>query len=104
MDNPHALARTTDPDTSHAAARKAATKCAALRAEILEVLEEQGDLTHDELILEINARAFAAGEPPSSPSSVRTRCKELVTAGRVRAVTVSVSRMNNRAKTWGLIL
>ena len=73
-------ARTSDPETSHHAAGTV-TQLAVTRTQnlILEALRGHGPLTDEELCRRLaDAQAEAV-----SVSGVRTRCSELVTAGRV---------------------
>lgn len=71
-----AFARTTDPQTSHAAART--VKVRESQAKVFALLAQLGSATHDELIEYANNTRVGM-----SPSGVRSRCHELVVAGMV---------------------
>ena len=75
------FARTSDPETSHEAAASVMTGTVKqLQADIIWELEFHGALT-DEQILEL---VQGHHESPVSPSSLRTRRRELVDDGIVR--------------------
>lgn len=79
-------ARTTDPDTSHAAARSA-QRPSDVQQHILEVLRSQTDprgLTDDDLYSAYGRRALRSGWPVPTPQSVRSRRAELTQKGSVR--------------------
>jgi hypothetical protein len=76
-----AHARTTDPDTSHAAAASIPSdKIRASQAAVLEVMKEFGPMSDVVLV----AYYQGTGQPPQSESGIRTRRKELVTLGKIR--------------------
>lgn len=73
-------ARRTDPVTSHYAARRVdADVSESIRARVLHVLRTRGPATHEEILA-----VFADKGWDGSPSGVRTRCRELASAGMVR--------------------
>ena len=73
-----ALARNTDPETSHlAAASLASDKLRASQDEVLRFMRARGPLTDDQLV-----RTYV-GTVPQSPSGLRTRRSELVARGLV---------------------
>lgn len=84
------MARPTDPATSFAAAKKAATKAGTLRALVLASLKDSPK-THDELI---------AALPGWSASGVRSRCSELVADGLVVQDGQRTSALGNKATVW----
>ena len=73
--NPVTLARTTDPSTSHEAARKP-RKIDLIRAGILAVLADGQARTLDTIVGEYQF-LLQDGYPPASESSIRTRVSEL---------------------------
>ena len=78
--HPNAVARATDPSTSHEAA-KSLGDLTPLRRKVLDVVCAIGPATHEQLVDE-----YALQHGPVSPSTVRTRVKELERAGFVLAV------------------
>lgn len=70
--NPVTLARTTDPSTSHEAARKP-RKIDLIRAGILDILADGQPRTLDQIVDHYTAAQFVT----ASPSSIRTRVSEL---------------------------
>lgn len=79
-------ARTSDPETSHAAARSA-QKPSEVQQHILEVLRAQTDprgLTDDDLYSAYSRRAIRNGWTVPTPQSVRSRRAELTKRGSVR--------------------
>ena len=75
-------ARSTDPQTSHDAARKV-SNVAKVRNQILSILWQRGPLT-DPKIAEYYFQRVADGTAPmASESGLRTRRKELVDMGMV---------------------
>lgn len=71
--DPKTLARRTDPETSHEAARKP-RKVDLIRAGILAVLADGEPRTLDQIIDQYAGRH---GYPTAGPSSIRTRVAEL---------------------------
>lgn len=94
--------RTADPSTSYEAAVKAALGASRVRPVVLEIIRNQGPLTHDELIRAYHSRVVMSPETPrSSESGIRTRLKELVHQGLVAAHEEGgVSNFGNAAKKW----
>lgn len=73
-------ARHTDPETSHEAARSVSEEISrTIRAHVLTLLRARGPLTDEDLVFE-----FGVNNLPGTPSGIRTRRKELQTAGLVR--------------------
>ena len=79
-----ALARPTDPDTSHDAAESIRAELGGSRSAVLGVLALIGPSTDTALIQAYLNLAELGELPYQSPSGIRTRRKELVTQGRVR--------------------
>lgn len=80
-----AYARTTDPGTSHAAARSITED--ALRdsqAAVLACYREHGAMHHEQLVTLYGAHGPQRGWPRQAESGLRTRTSELVDAGYVR--------------------
>lgn len=94
--------RSTDPDTSHAAAKKAAHKAPIIRDVVLEIVQEQGPMTHDELIGAYNMRVVMDPDTPrASESGIRTRLSELKRARLViQDAEDGLSNFGNVAKRW----
>lgn len=89
------LARTSDPHTSHlAAAEQTIERVTPMRARVLLALYHSlhFEATDDWLIAEIGG----------SPSSIRTRRKELVDAGFVFGLGGGISHMGRPALIWSL--
>jgi len=78
-----ALARPTDPDTSHEAAESIRAERGGSRSAILGVLALIGPSTDTALIQAYLNLAELGEVPPQSPSGIRTRRKELTLQGRV---------------------
>lgn len=91
-----AYARTTDPDTSHAAA-ESITDLRLRQAAVLSVLNFVGQLTDEELV-----EQYGEISPvPQSPSGIRTRRAELVRKGLVRyAGYKRVLRSGRLGRVW----
>lgn len=79
------LARTTDPETSHEAARLP-RKVDLIRLGILDVLSDGKARTLDQIVGEYTRRARSHGYPPAGASSIRTRTSELRKDERVERV------------------
>lgn len=80
-------ARTHDPDTSHAAARRVSTvRIVQDRVEdiLRDAARSRASLTDDDIFVEYSARVEAHGWTAQSPQSVRSRRAELVRHRRVR--------------------
>ena len=71
-------ARSTDPETSHAAAASI-TDLRERQQAVLQTLKEYRSLTDEELVLFYDQTEY----PPQSPSGLRTRRSELVRKGLV---------------------
>ena len=103
-----AVARRSDPGTSHAAAAKISPrKMSTIRSRVLALLNgqralERGGLTHDEIIAEYKGYALRLGWPRATDSSIRTRCNELWRDGEVVKVegAAGKSGMGNAAILW----
>lgn len=108
MTSKKAVARRSDPGTSHAAAASISPrKMSTVRSRVLAILNgaralERGGLTHDEIIAEYKGYALRLGWPRATDSSIRTRCNELWRAGEVEKVEDSgrKSGMGNAALLW----
>lgn len=101
-----AHARHTDPDTSHAAAASITTP--ALRASQAAVLDAlrgwPTGLCFNDLITWYADHRARGGWPLQSPSGIRTRVRELVTAGLVRDTGDRVALPSGRqAIVWAVI-
>lgn len=91
---PHAVARRTDPWSSHEAAASV-TKVRESQKAVLEALTILGPMTDEEL-----AHQYG-GTPQQSPSGLRTRRSELVELGKVRdSGQRRVLRSGRRAIVW----
>ena len=108
MSSKKAVARRSDPGTSHAAAASISPRrMSTVRSRVLAILnskraEERGGLTHDEIIADYKSYALRLGWPRATDSSIRTRCNELWRAGEVEKVEDSdrKSGMGNAALLW----
>lgn len=76
-----------------------------VRPVVLEIIQEFGPLTHDELIGKYHERIIRDPETPTaSDSGIRTRLKELKSAGLVRVSDEKgVSTFGNPAKMWEVV-
>lgn len=95
--------RSDDPETSHAAAARAAVGASkAARPVVLALVREHGPLTHDELICQYHRLLIIEPHTPrASESGIRTRLKELVRAGLIaQDPEEGISLFGNRAKRW----
>lgn len=94
--------RSTDPDTSYAAAAKAAMGASKIRPIVYEILCEKGPLTHDELIGEYHSLVVREPDTPrASDSGIRTRLTELRKARLVvEHEEKGHSNFGNAAKKW----
>lgn len=99
-----ARARHTDPHTSHEAA--ASLTSDTLRASqfyVLSTFHQCGPLLDDASLVEQYAICVTVyGFPPQSESGLRTRRKELVTAGLVKAMGTTVLPSGRKAIVWGM--
>lgn len=98
-----AVARKTDPGTSHAAAADVSRRVTTVRsrvAAIFAVAEEP--MTQDQLIGAYKRNSMRLGWPPASDSSIRTRCNELWRDGEVERVEgeAGKSRHGRAALLW----
>lgn len=102
MSNTTLAVRADDPDTSYEAAMKAALGASKVRPVVLEIVRENGPLTHDQLIGEYHKRLIITPDTPrASESGIRTRLRELVKAGLIVEDTMEgQSLFGNRAKRW----
>ena len=79
-----ALARNTDPDTSHEAARTVRRRlCEQVRAGVVRLLEKYGPMTDEDIAEWWTDPGFADVFPVVSSSGLRTRRAELVDQGLV---------------------
>lgn len=85
MTEPHMLARTSDPDTSHDAAAIAALSPSSreIKQAILRLLRSEGPRTAFELRELYDRNAFAEGWPPCQPNTINRRVSDLANAGLV---------------------
>jgi len=90
--------RRSDPETSREAARVASARTTATQRAVLAVLRAHGPLTDEQIWHDVNA----VWAPFSSPSGCRTRRKELVNLGLVRAVPGKFGRTaaGNKCQIW----
>ncbi|GMA33526.1 hypothetical protein [Litorihabitans aurantiacus] len=95
-----ALARNSDPTTSHLAGDK--VDVTTHRGQVLAILTQGGALTHEELVAAHQRRQREHGWKPASPQSIRSRCSELERAGEVERVADRLGRssMGNAAHYW----
>lgn len=108
MTSKKAVARRTDPGTSHAAAASISPRrMSTVRSRVLAILngkraELRGGLTHDEIIAEYKGHALRLGWPRATDSSIRTRCNELWRDGEVVKVegVAGKSGLGNAAILW----
>lgn len=104
-----AHARRTDPATSHeAAASLSSDKLRRSQEAVLRVLREGEPFTGkpmtDERLVEAYeqcVRLWQCQYPKQSPSGIRTRRKELVERGFVKAMGTTVLASGRRAIVWG---
>ncbi|MDR7496819.1 MAG: hypothetical protein QN174_07670 [Armatimonadota bacterium] len=81
---PRAVARRTDPDTSHeAAASLPAQQVRASQEAVLDCLRRYGAMTDEQIAARYEASRRQYGWPAQSPSGLRTRRAELVDQGLV---------------------
>lgn len=95
-----AKARTTDPSTSHEAARNVRVKMTKTRAAVLAVLAELGEATDWQLEEAYAQRVEAYGLPWQSSSGLRTRRAELVKMGLVTDSGRVWLHNGNKHKAW----
>lgn len=101
---PTALARTTDPETSHAAAASfTSAELTASEDAVERVLRALGPADYTRLV-----QAFqASSEAPQKDSGIRTRCNSLVRKGRVRDTGERIlplqSSKNRMAIVWAVV-
>jgi len=94
---PVAVARTTDPETSHEAAASV-RNLTTRQFLILDIFRFSGPQTDEELIERYDLVAF---DTPQSPSGIRTRRAELVAAGKVRfSGAYRYTAANRRTRVW----
>lgn len=91
-------ARTTDPRTSHEAARSV-KHLTATKIVILDLLSRA--VCDEELVERYNFRTHH-GAPKASPSGVRSRRKELVDAGLVEQYGLDWTDSGRSTIVWGL--
>lgn len=91
--NPYAVARNTDPETSHQAAASV-SHIRDSQALVLSLLREQGPMTDDRIY------QFHRITKVMSPSGARTRRAELVDRGLVEAVGTETLPSGRRATRW----
>jgi len=108
--------RTSDPSTSHAAAKRAARGLTTKQIAVLDTFQRvraarQGlrpvEITHEELIesyaVQRTKSAHCAWYPALTDSSIRTRCKELATLSYIyRYDEEGTTRTGGRAARWKL--
>ncbi|ANC31465.1 hypothetical protein [Isoptericola dokdonensis] len=99
-----ALARRTDPDTSHDAAADVRRRRTIVRDCVLAIMREAPEpLTHERIVGRFRQRAGTRiGWPAATDSSVRTRVHELVRDGLVERVPGAhgTSTTGRRAALW----
>jgi hypothetical protein len=85
LPDPHAVARRSDPWTSHAAAQSIPSeKLRASQKAVFDCFELHGSMHHDRLLELYQRDAFRYGWPRQSASGLRTRTHELVALRRLR--------------------
>lgn len=98
-----AKSRTSDPDTSQAAAL-AVTRMTSKRLAVLRLFELSGEMTDEQLLDRYRSRSRSRGWPEQSESGLRTRRCELIRMGQLqdtgRTRRMTTGRM---AKIWGVI-
>jgi hypothetical protein len=97
-----ARARTTDPWTSHAAARSIPfDKLRASQKAVYDCFMTWGAMHHDMLIENYEEAKWRRGYPPQSESGIRTRTKELLEAGYIEDTGKTVRLPSGRkSKVW----
>lgn len=93
----HVRARSTDPDTSHEAARRVTLNIRATQQEVLSLFTRFGEMTDPELVE--TAKNLGSKQ---SESGLRTRRSELVDLGRLERKT-KVYRNGAHRYLWGLV-
>lgn len=96
-----------DPETSHLAAAEVGPRILRLKDRIETILQTTGRaFTHDALISEYKRQALELGWPPASDSGIRTRCNELLKAGRVERVEeeCGASRFGRPSILWRAVI
>lgn len=94
-----AHARATDPETSHNAAASIENVTDRQRA-VHEALSEYGPITHEELVAKyVETRAVHVW-PEQTPSSIRSRCAELVKLDLVRHDGYGRTVNGGKSRTW----
>lgn len=94
--------RSSDPDTSEAAAEQATKRAPVIRDVVLAIIQDEGPLTHDQLIAEYHTRVVMDPDTPrASDSGIRARLSELKHSGLVvQDEEEGRSSFGNRAKRW----
>jgi len=99
---PVAIARNTDPATSHEAARSV-TGISETHERILRIFSDCYELTDEHLATEWLTYGTHLGWPPISPSGLRSRRAELVARGKLRdSGRRSITRTGRRTIIWEL--
>lgn len=105
---PAPRARTTDRDTSHAAAAQVEPKAQTIRDAVLETIQTYAGPGNGFTLVDVvewyTRRADNGRVPWTTDSSVRTRVSELVRAGLVEDTKSKVTRDGTRGMTlWALV-
>lgn len=108
--DPRTLARTSDPDTSHAAAA-IPRRTELIREGILTVLADGRPRTLDQIVEEYGRHARRGTCPPAAASSIRTRVAELRRDEQVERVvpdhggirSAATSRLGNPAGLYRIV-
>ncbi len=96
-----AHARATDPETSHeAAASLTSDRLRESQYAVLDALIDHGPICDADLVDAYMMHGYA---PRQSPSGIRTRRKELVALGKVRAAGHTVLSSGRRAIVWEVL-
>lgn len=95
-DDPAPKARTTDPDTSHAAA-SSLEHLTERRQAVWAILSQHGPLTDEALVTIYDQFSEDGLVPPQSPSGIRTRRNELAKLGLAVDLGLRGSTMSGRA-------
>ena len=96
-----ARARTTDPHTSHEAAKRVSSS--NLKERILILFERHQSMTDEQLIIHYNRAVHHEGWSVATESGIRSRRKELVDEGKILdSMTTSLTASNRSTIIWVL--
>lgn len=94
------VARRTDPQTSHDAARSVG-QLTRKQLHVLDILKTYGPMTDEELGLAYRRAAREHKVEPQSDSGIRTRRSELQKLALVEGVRITVNSTGRRVTVWG---